>query len=616
MIYLTSMPISVLTFPSPNVVGDYMECNVLTWEGKVDKALPVCEKVFRKTPNRVTIHNLLLLAVSKGDKNLLEELERFLSKNGKKDNPLLWEVKAAKAYLSGDYETFSKYALKCFRNGFSDNFLVQAAVQTLRSYPDTELAAWVLFYLRKQRPDDPKLSEGLKKMLELLGDRATDLLRRFIRYDPRPEYYLWLGRRLLENGRFSEAVEVLEEGVERFPDNAELKDLLADAYLFNGEPGKIEQEGAPIDPNLLKESAKAFAKLNAIISNPKEREELIKVLSVFYSQSPQSVENALLSAYQAFWVKGVFLFGEVLKNVLKNPSEEDIPYLTLYWVEKMRINRSLDGDDERLLHQLEEKYPKNPLLKVVEAYNLTLKGENQKAKNLLRGVEEEELPVLLLPVYRALAYYYGLLSDKILKDIAPPPAGVVILYLEPLSTEKARRFADRYLKLHPTEDAYADIADSLFIAGDLEGALKYYREAALRFPDNPDFLNTYAYLLLLTEGKEKADEAIKLLQKALQMRPGEPAYLDSLGWAYFLKGDLKKAERYLKEALKKIPADPVVNYHYGVLLMEENKPCQALDYLKKALESVYENPFEPEPGIEKAIKNRLEEAKGKCSPKR
>ena len=47
---------------------------------------------------------------------------------------------------------------------------------------------------------------------------------------------------------------------------------------------------------------------------------------------------------------------------------------------------------------------------------------------------------------------------------------------------------------------------------------------------------------------ERLDEAVDLLQRALKLEPGNPSYLDSLGWAYFKQGRLDLADAPLTEA--------------------------------------------------------------------
>jgi tetratricopeptide (TPR) repeat protein len=62
-----------------------------------------------------------------------------------------------------------------------------------------------------------------------------------------------------------------------------------------------------------------------------------------------------------------------------------------------------------------------------------------------------------------------------------------------------------------------------------------------------------------------------------------PYILDSVGWAYYLVGDLIKAEQFLRKAIKIMPNDPIVNDHYGDILWAMNRKTQAKYYWQSVL---------------------------------
>ena len=55
----------------------------------------------------------------------------------------------------------------------------------------------------------------------------------------------------------------------------------------------------------------------------------------------------------------------------------------------------------------------------------------------------------------------------------------------------------------------------------------------------------------------------------------DPYITDSIGWAYFLLKDFKNAKKYLQQAVKLMPYDPIVNDHYGDVLWRLEKKIQA-----------------------------------------
>ena len=67
------------------------------------------------------------------------------------------------------------------------------------------------------------------------------------------------------------------------------------------------------------------------------------------------------------------------------------------------------------------------------------------------------------------------------------------------------------------------------------------RDLIARDPMDANALNSLGYML--AERRERLDEAVTLVQRALKIEPGNPSYLDSLGWAYFQQGRLDLADR-------------------------------------------------------------------------
>ncbi len=100
-------------------------------------------------------------------------------------------------------------------------------------------------------------------------------------------------------------------------------------------------------------------------------------------------------------------------------------------------------------------------------------------------------------------------------------------------------------------------------------------------PRNPIALNNLGYFL--TERDEKFDEAIKLIEQALEIDPLNPSYLDSLGWVYFKLGKLSEAEKYLKEALQIDDTSSTIHEHLGDVYQKQGKLDLAKTAWQKAL---------------------------------
>jgi tetratricopeptide (TPR) repeat protein len=118
------------------------------------------------------------------------------------------------------------------------------------------------------------------------------------------------------------------------------------------------------------------------------------------------------------------------------------------------------------------------------------------------------------------------------------------------------------------------LAVSLEKSGEREKAIKTLEKAVGKGDVLPEMLNYLGYLYI--EENRKIDKAIGLIQRALEIKPGNGAYLDSLGWAYFKKGDLEKAFLNIKRASELIPMDPTIKEHLGDVYATRGEKEKAL----------------------------------------
>ena len=116
-------------------------------------------------------------------------------------------------------------------------------------------------------------------------------------------------------------------------------------------------------------------------------------------------------------------------------------------------------------------------------------------------------------------------------------------------------------------------------------------------PDQPQVLNYMGYSLL--ERKEKLDQALEMIILAAEKSPDSYHIIDSLGWAYYKKGDFGKALLYLEKAMEIESTDPIVNDHLGDVLWMLGRKREAKFQWKKSLS------FNPESVDQKNTEDKL-----------
>jgi tetratricopeptide (TPR) repeat protein len=119
-------------------------------------------------------------------------------------------------------------------------------------------------------------------------------------------------------------------------------------------------------------------------------------------------------------------------------------------------------------------------------------------------------------------------------------------------------------------------------AGDWEHAVEVVRRVVLRRdPDSPQALNFIGYAL--AERGVKLDEAERLLEHALALKPSSGEIADSLGWLLVKLGRLDRAERLLLRADRLAPEEPEILSHLGELYVKKADRARALEVYKRAL---------------------------------
>lgn len=98
--------------------------------------------------------------------------------------------------------------------------------------------------------------------------------------------------------------------------------------------------------------------------------------------------------------------------------------------------------------------------------------------------------------------------------------------------------------------------------------------------DNVQALNALGYML--ADSNRDLPRARKLIERALVMRPDDPAIRDSLGWVLFRLGELDRARELLASAYADYP-DPEVAAHLGEVMWRQGDISAAREFLREAL---------------------------------
>ncbi|MEX1234234.1 MAG: tetratricopeptide repeat protein [Roseovarius sp.] len=130
-----------------------------------------------------------------------------------------------------------------------------------------------------------------------------------------------------------------------------------------------------------------------------------------------------------------------------------------------------------------------------------------------------------------------------------------------------------------------------------------FRRALELNPDEPMVLNYLGYSLV--EQRQKLDEALDMIERAVEAEPNSGAIVDSLGWAQFRLGRYQEAVVTLERAAELYAVDPVVNDHLGDAMWAVGRTTEARFQWRRALSLI--NDEGPAPDVEpERIRRKLE----------
>jgi len=117
-------------------------------------------------------------------------------------------------------------------------------------------------------------------------------------------------------------------------------------------------------------------------------------------------------------------------------------------------------------------------------------------------------------------------------------------------------------------------------------------------PDQPLVLNYLGYSWV--DQNKNLQRGMKLIERAVELKPDDGFIVDSLGWAHYKLGNYPEAVRWLERAVELRPEDPVLNDHLGDAYWRVGRTREARFQWDQALT------LKPEPEDAEKIRAKLE----------
>jgi len=262
------------------------------------------------------------------------------------------------------------------------------------------------------------------------------------------------------------------------------------------------------------------------------------------------------------------------------------------------------GDFEAGLKELEKTKQRDPTsvytrLKIATV--LIRLGKTDEAEQILREAkrldpDNLEISLALIFVYSyarndaALEDEYGQLLQKA-HEKKPDDIGISEylgqFYFYKKNIREAILIYETIIKQKPDYvDAYFWLGYLYSEANDTQKAIDLWRKGLSINSEHAPILNSLGYTY--AEAGVHLDEAEEMIKKALEQEPDNGAYLDSLGWVYFKKGNLEQAYQYLQQALERAK-DPDIYQHLGDAAAALGNIEEAVGYYRQGSEQFPED---------------------------
>jgi tetratricopeptide (TPR) repeat protein len=350
---------------------------------------------------------------------------------------------------------------------------------------------------------------------------------------------LALGRLYVQAGQYPKGIAALRGFLNDRPGYPEAVIMLADALDANHQASSAIDTLSDYvrdEPSDLK----ATARLAELDEQAGRWNEAARVWGALASR--KGATTALRLRYASALVNsGDLAAGRDTLNAITNDTPRDVSAWYLTSEVALRAGDASAAESAaRQIGQIDPKDPRGPLaLADAKALEKDYAGAAATLEPLLAGAGDVEVAVGLYGRYAtALAGVYAAAGDR-QKSV------------QTLETARTRAPEDTAVGLN--------LASAYDRANKVDQAEAVYRELIKKDPENAEAMNDLGYMF--AERDRKLDDAVNLIKQALTIDGDKPAYLDSLGWAYFKQGKTDLARDPLERAATAEPRASVIQSH-------------------------------------------------------
>ena len=422
-------------------------------------------------------------------------------------------------------------------------------------------------------------------------EEALNSIKKTLKLDPKHlSSYLYLVTIYKKLEKDKEILKVCQKMTKMFPHSNVAWSLLTDAYLetkdYKNALSSIKKL-YKINPN----DQKILITYATVLDKVGKKKKALKYYEKFFKDSSkfQTIREKTSQFIKAF--ANILEAEEKLVILDKNPIfKENLSFqihrIIIYW------KQNKFDDIWKILNKLKIIYPSLPIIYYLEASIFESNKQIVKAFETYRLIPTEsefylssqlkisELHILRKEYHRALQVINDLINSKHTTwDLYIVASNI---YDQLKQYDKASEIVNTGYVRHPSK------VKLLFLRGVYEEKAQLVDTCISTMLEviekDPEYSNAYNYLgYLYAEMGTNLEDAEQLILTALDLKPDDGYFLDSLGWVYYKQGKYEEALEVLLKSEEKLPEESIVLEHLADTYIKVFQNDKAIEYYKKAL---------------------------------
>lgn len=374
---------------------------------------------------------------------------------------------------------------------------------------------------------------------------------------------------LLNTQQFDRAMAEARMLVETFPYNEDNYVVLAELYAMmnmNNLAQENYDKALSINPN----SMRALASLNDFYKRQNDNVRFLETASKLFRLKEFPLETKLKFYEELFqnpsFVRNNFIQMGELVRTLAITYPEDLRTLELY-AKYLIAGGSIEQALQLYKSHVTDSIPQKQIFNDIIGMEAYLKRADSVDKYTTIALER-------LPEDAELRLQKASVTAYMLEK----PQEAIPLFEEAL----------KYAKTDSLRSViYGAIGDNYHTLGDDRKCFKAYDKGMKLDTTNVSIYNNYSYFLSLRN--ERLDKALEWAQKAVRLDPNNPTFLDTYAWVLYQLGRYEEARIPMRQAISLDSDNNKELYvHYGDILYKLGDRFMASYYWKKALENGYD----------------------------